>query len=99
MLSRQFPPRKNVEKRVLLENMEGLFLAVDEIVDGGWVPPRPPRGVSPTRVPPRPLRGVPPPPWVRCEAGHWVLTCLCTPPAAWSWRATPSKWCIAWPCG
>ncbi|KAF1552065.1 Coatomer subunit zeta-1, partial [Eudyptes schlegeli] len=29
------PPRKNVEKRALLENMEGLFLAVDEIVDGG----------------------------------------------------------------
>lgn len=29
--------RKNVEKRALLENMEGLFLAVDEIVDGGWV--------------------------------------------------------------
>lgn len=28
-------PRKNVEKRALLENMEGLFLAVDEIVDGG----------------------------------------------------------------
>uniref|UniRef100_A0A8C8WP33 Coatomer subunit zeta n=1 Tax=Panthera leo TaxID=9689 RepID=A0A8C8WP33_PANLE len=27
--------RKNVEKRALLENMEGLFLAVDEIVDGG----------------------------------------------------------------
>ncbi|NXI44022.1 COPZ1 protein, partial [Galbula dea] len=26
---------KNVEKRALLENMEGLFLAVDEIVDGG----------------------------------------------------------------
>ncbi|NWS65230.1 COPZ1 protein, partial [Chunga burmeisteri] len=31
------PPRKNVEKRALLENMEGLFLAVDEIVDGGVV--------------------------------------------------------------
>nr|XP_032648614.1 coatomer subunit zeta-1-like [Chelonoidis abingdonii] len=29
--------RKNVEKRVLLENMEGLFLAVDEIVDGGVI--------------------------------------------------------------
>ncbi|XP_061871542.1 coatomer subunit zeta-1 isoform X2 [Colius striatus] len=29
--------RKNVEKRVLLENMEGLFLAMDEIVDGGVV--------------------------------------------------------------
>uniref|UniRef100_A0A8V5GTH1 Coatomer subunit zeta n=1 Tax=Melopsittacus undulatus TaxID=13146 RepID=A0A8V5GTH1_MELUD len=29
--------RKNVEKRALLENMEGLFLAVDEIVDGGVV--------------------------------------------------------------
>lgn len=28
--------RKNVERRALLENMEGLFLAVDEIVDGGW---------------------------------------------------------------
>ncbi|MEE6472037.1 hypothetical protein FKM82_009444 [Ascaphus truei] len=27
--------RKNVEKRTLLENMEGLFLAVDEIIDGG----------------------------------------------------------------
>uniref|UniRef100_A0A4W5KZH3 Coatomer subunit zeta n=1 Tax=Hucho hucho TaxID=62062 RepID=A0A4W5KZH3_9TELE len=27
--------RKNVERRALLENMEGLFLAVDEIVDGG----------------------------------------------------------------
>ncbi|NXK15447.1 COPZ1 protein, partial [Herpetotheres cachinnans] len=27
----------NVEKRALLENMEGLFLAVDEIVDGGVV--------------------------------------------------------------
>uniref|UniRef100_A0A7N5J9E2 Coatomer subunit zeta n=1 Tax=Ailuropoda melanoleuca TaxID=9646 RepID=A0A7N5J9E2_AILME len=30
-----FLARKNVEKRALLENMEGLFLAVDEIVDGG----------------------------------------------------------------
>ncbi|XP_037740034.1 coatomer subunit zeta-1 [Chelonia mydas] len=29
--------RKNVEKRALLENMEGLFLAVDEIVDGGVI--------------------------------------------------------------
>ncbi|KAF7240316.1 Coatomer subunit zeta-1 [Varanus komodoensis] len=29
--------RKNVEKRTLLENMEGLFLAVDEIVDGGVI--------------------------------------------------------------
>lgn len=29
--------RKNVERRALLENMEGLFLAVDEIVDGGYV--------------------------------------------------------------
>ncbi|NXX42325.1 COPZ1 protein, partial [Tricholaema leucomelas] len=30
-------PRKSVEKRGLLENMEGLFLAVDEIVDGGVI--------------------------------------------------------------
>lgn len=30
-----FNCRKNVERRALLENMEGLFLAVDEIVDGG----------------------------------------------------------------
>uniref|UniRef100_A0A671N006 Coatomer subunit zeta n=1 Tax=Sinocyclocheilus anshuiensis TaxID=1608454 RepID=A0A671N006_9TELE len=29
--------RKNVEKRALLENMEGLFLAVDEIIDGGVI--------------------------------------------------------------
>ncbi|XP_063997105.1 coatomer subunit zeta-1 isoform X3 [Pogoniulus pusillus] len=29
--------RKSVEKRGLLENMEGLFLAVDEIVDGGVI--------------------------------------------------------------
>ncbi|XP_007421381.1 coatomer subunit zeta-1 [Python bivittatus] len=29
--------RKNVEKRALLESMEGLFLAVDEIVDGGVI--------------------------------------------------------------
>uniref|UniRef100_A0A4W3HC53 Coatomer subunit zeta n=1 Tax=Callorhinchus milii TaxID=7868 RepID=A0A4W3HC53_CALMI len=29
--------RKNVEKRALLDNMEGLFLAIDEIVDGGYV--------------------------------------------------------------
>uniref|UniRef100_A0A2K5P6M0 Coatomer subunit zeta n=1 Tax=Cercocebus atys TaxID=9531 RepID=A0A2K5P6M0_CERAT len=29
--------KKNVEKRALLENMEGLFLAVDEIVDGGVI--------------------------------------------------------------
>uniref|UniRef100_A0A7N8XIU7 Coatomer subunit zeta n=1 Tax=Mastacembelus armatus TaxID=205130 RepID=A0A7N8XIU7_9TELE len=29
--------RKNVERRALLENMEGLFLAVDEIVDGGVI--------------------------------------------------------------
>ncbi|NXA12897.1 COPZ1 protein, partial [Sapayoa aenigma] len=28
---------KNVEKRALLDNMEGLFLAVDEIVDGGVI--------------------------------------------------------------
>ncbi|NXV58727.1 COPZ1 protein, partial [Molothrus ater] len=30
-------PRKNVERRALLDNMEGLFLAVDEIVDGGVI--------------------------------------------------------------
>ncbi|XP_067097193.1 coatomer subunit zeta-1-like [Osmerus mordax] len=29
--------RKNVERRALLENMEGLFLAVDEIVDEGVI--------------------------------------------------------------
>ncbi|XP_073519229.1 coatomer subunit zeta-1 isoform X2 [Phyllobates terribilis] len=29
--------RKNVEKRTLLENMDGLFLAVDEIIDGGVI--------------------------------------------------------------
>ncbi|XP_069761028.1 coatomer subunit zeta-1-like [Narcine bancroftii] len=29
--------RKNVEKRALLDNMEGLFLAIDEIVDGGVI--------------------------------------------------------------
>lgn len=29
--------RKNVEKRTLMENMEGLFLAVDEIIDGGVI--------------------------------------------------------------
>uniref|UniRef100_A0A674AAI9 Coatomer subunit zeta n=1 Tax=Salmo trutta TaxID=8032 RepID=A0A674AAI9_SALTR len=29
--------QKNVERRALLENMEGLFLAVDEIVDGGVI--------------------------------------------------------------
>ncbi|XP_063065669.1 coatomer subunit zeta-1 [Engraulis encrasicolus] len=29
--------RKNVEKRAVLENMEGLLLAVDEIVDGGVI--------------------------------------------------------------
>ncbi|XP_041343496.1 coatomer subunit zeta-1-like, partial [Pyrgilauda ruficollis] len=28
---------KNVERRALLDNMEGLFLAVDEIVDGGVI--------------------------------------------------------------
>ena len=27
--------RKNVERRYLLENMEGVFLVVDEIIDGG----------------------------------------------------------------
>ncbi|NXI10522.1 COPZ1 protein, partial [Irena cyanogastra] len=30
-------PRKSVERRALLDNMEGLFLAVDEIVDGGVI--------------------------------------------------------------
>ncbi|NXP72966.1 COPZ1 protein, partial [Ramphastos sulfuratus] len=35
--ARWVPTRKNVEKRGLLENMEGLFLAVDEIVDGGVI--------------------------------------------------------------
>ena len=29
------PFRKNVEKRWLLENMDGAFLVLDEIVDGG----------------------------------------------------------------
>uniref|UniRef100_A0A087X7C7 Coatomer subunit zeta n=1 Tax=Poecilia formosa TaxID=48698 RepID=A0A087X7C7_POEFO len=33
----QMLSRKNVERRALLENMEGLFLAVDEIVDGGVI--------------------------------------------------------------
>lgn len=28
--------RKNVERRCLLDNMEGVFLIVDEIIDGGW---------------------------------------------------------------
>lgn len=27
--------RKNVERRCLLDNMEGVFLVVDEIIDGG----------------------------------------------------------------
>lgn len=27
--------RKNVEKRTLLDNMDGVFLVVDEIIDGG----------------------------------------------------------------
>lgn len=30
-----FVSRKNVEKRTLVENMDGVFLVVDEIVDGG----------------------------------------------------------------
>ena len=29
--------RKNVEKRALLDNMDAIFLAADEICDGGWV--------------------------------------------------------------
>ncbi|XP_062813090.1 coatomer subunit zeta-2 isoform X2 [Anolis carolinensis] len=29
--------RKNVEKRALMENLDGVFLVVDEIVDGGWM--------------------------------------------------------------
>ena len=29
--------RKNVEKRTLLESLDGVFLALDEICDGGWV--------------------------------------------------------------
>ncbi|KAG3293705.1 coatomer subunit zeta-1 [Ictidomys tridecemlineatus] len=37
--------RKNVEKRALLENVEGLFLAVDEIVDGGVILERDPQQV------------------------------------------------------
>ena len=28
--------RKNTEKRALLENMDAVFLAIDEICDGGW---------------------------------------------------------------
>ncbi|XP_072927324.1 coatomer subunit zeta-1 isoform X2 [Hemitrygon akajei] len=35
-LSQMF--RKNVEKRALLDNMDGVFLAIDEIVDGGYIP-------------------------------------------------------------
>ena len=27
--------RKNVEKRALMDNLDGVLLAVDEIVDGG----------------------------------------------------------------
>ncbi|XP_058684965.1 coatomer subunit zeta-1 isoform X1 [Poecile atricapillus] len=38
--------RKNVERRALLDNMEGLFLAVDEIVDGGWAWDPPPGSVT-----------------------------------------------------
>ena len=33
--SRFSPLRKNVERRCLLDNMEGVFLVVDEIIDGG----------------------------------------------------------------
>ncbi|KAM3822300.1 coatomer subunit zeta-2 isoform 1-T2 [Vipera latastei] len=29
--------RKNVEKRILIDNMDGVFLVVDEIVDGGVI--------------------------------------------------------------
>lgn len=29
--------RKNVEKRTLIENMDGVFLTVDEICDNGFV--------------------------------------------------------------
>uniref|UniRef100_A0A6B0UX43 Coatomer subunit zeta n=1 Tax=Ixodes ricinus TaxID=34613 RepID=A0A6B0UX43_IXORI len=35
--------RKNVEKKVLLDNLDIIMLALDEICDGGWVP-----GPSPT---------------------------------------------------
>uniref|UniRef100_A0A8C5DCB6 Coatomer subunit zeta n=1 Tax=Gouania willdenowi TaxID=441366 RepID=A0A8C5DCB6_GOUWI len=37
MLRNVLKNEKNVERRALLENMEGLFLAVDEIVDGGVI--------------------------------------------------------------
>ena len=29
--------RKNVEKRALMDNLDGVVSIVDEIVDGGWV--------------------------------------------------------------
>lgn len=29
--------RKNVEKKTLLDNMDGVFLMVDEIIDGGVI--------------------------------------------------------------
>jgi hypothetical protein len=29
--------RKNVEKRTLMENLDGVLLAMDEIIDGGCV--------------------------------------------------------------
>jgi len=31
--------RKNVEKRALIDNMDGIFLAIDEICDNGYEPP------------------------------------------------------------
>ncbi|MGH0114860.1 UNVERIFIED_CONTAM: hypothetical protein FKN15_064857 [Acipenser sinensis] len=38
ILTRLSPfPRKNVEKRSLVENLDGVFLVVDEIVDGGVI--------------------------------------------------------------
>lgn len=88
------PCRKSVEKRGLLENMEGLFLAVDEIVDGGWVPAPPWHALARLCLASATLPGCP-----RCPQEGAERPPVSPSPPVSSWRVTPSRWCTAWQCG
>ncbi|KAM7069194.1 coatomer subunit zeta-2 isoform 5-T7 [Molossus nigricans] len=60
--------RKNVEKRWLLENMDGAFLVLDEIVDGGVILESDPQQVI-QKVNFRHHQAPPPPPWWEVQTG------------------------------
>uniref|UniRef100_A0A8D0F1P2 Coatomer subunit zeta n=1 Tax=Strix occidentalis caurina TaxID=311401 RepID=A0A8D0F1P2_STROC len=87
--------RREVEKRWLLDNMEGTFLVVDEIVDGGVILESDPQQVI-QRLSLRvsaaiPLRGLPPPSSASPHPPHPLLNPPSPGPRAGSVRLRPLR--------